>query len=185
MHRRKIHARPRPKDRGGREKPAPAERDFRGSRPALLRPDRRPRHPDCSSARSSFSRRRTSRCCSTSSPKGQRLRARARAAGQIPRPRPLRADTGETADAAARRTPNCFGKTLAKFADTNNKIVAITGAMPTGTGLVHFAAKNPRQVFRRRHRRGTRRALSPAASPCRDSSRSSRSTPPSCSAPTT
>ena len=40
-----------------------------------------------------------------------------------------------------------FGKTLAKFADTNNKIVAITAAMGPGTGLVHFAAKHPDRYF--------------------------------------
>ena len=35
---------PRAQSRGGREEPAPAERDLRGTRLALLRPDRRPRH---------------------------------------------------------------------------------------------------------------------------------------------
>jgi 1-deoxy-D-xylulose-5-phosphate synthase len=40
-----------------------------------------------------------------------------------------------------------FGKTLAKFAEQNTKIVAITGAMPTGTGLAHFAQAHPKRYF--------------------------------------
>jgi 1-deoxy-D-xylulose-5-phosphate synthase len=40
-----------------------------------------------------------------------------------------------------------FGKTLAKFADHNNKIVAITGAMPSGTGLAYFAQAHPKRYF--------------------------------------
>ena len=55
--------------------------------------------------------------------------------------------TGRTAPVAAPTYSEIFGKTLAKFADSNNKIVAITGAMPTGTGLVHFAAKHPDKYF--------------------------------------
>jgi 1-deoxy-D-xylulose-5-phosphate synthase len=55
--------------------------------------------------------------------------------------------TGRTAPVSAPTYSEIFGKTLAKFADTNNKIVAITGAMPTGTGLTHFAAKHPDKYF--------------------------------------
>ena len=55
--------------------------------------------------------------------------------------------TGRTAPISAPTYSEIFGKTLAKFADTNNKVVAITGAMPTGTGLVHFAAKHPDKYF--------------------------------------
>src|SRR4029453_19031875 len=51
--------------------------------------------------------------------------------------------TGKTAAATAPTYSEIFGKTLAKFAETNNKIVAITGAMPTGTGLVHFPKAHP------------------------------------------
>ncbi len=40
-----------------------------------------------------------------------------------------------------------FGKTLAKFAEHNNKIVAITGAMPSGTGLAYFAQAHPKRYF--------------------------------------
>jgi 1-deoxy-D-xylulose-5-phosphate synthase len=40
-----------------------------------------------------------------------------------------------------------FGKTLAKFADQNSKIAAITGAMPSGTGLAFFAKEHPTRYF--------------------------------------
>ncbi len=40
-----------------------------------------------------------------------------------------------------------FGKTLSKFADQNNKIVAITGAMPSGTGLASFALAHSDRYF--------------------------------------
>ena len=40
-----------------------------------------------------------------------------------------------------------MGKTLAKFADSNQKIVAITAAMPSGTGLGFFQAQHPTRYF--------------------------------------
>ena len=55
--------------------------------------------------------------------------------------------TGETASAALPTYSELLGKTLSKFADTNKKILAITGAMPTGTGLISFANKHPTQFF--------------------------------------
>ncbi len=55
--------------------------------------------------------------------------------------------TGKTASASAPTYSDLFGKTLAKFAESNNKICAITGAMPTGTGLVHFAKAHPDKYF--------------------------------------
>ena len=51
-------------------------------------------------------------------------------------------DTGETAPAPTPTYSEIIGKTLAKFADTNQNIVAITGAMPSGTGLAHFSRRN-------------------------------------------
>lgn len=55
--------------------------------------------------------------------------------------------TGKTSATATPTYSELFGKTLAKFAENNNKIVAITGAMPTGTGLVHFAKAHPDKYF--------------------------------------
>jgi len=55
--------------------------------------------------------------------------------------------TGETASASLPTYSELLGRTLSKFADSNKKILAITGAMPTGTGLVSFANKHPDQFF--------------------------------------
>jgi 1-deoxy-D-xylulose-5-phosphate synthase len=56
-------------------------------------------------------------------------------------------ETGETAAASTPTYSELFGQMLAKFADTNNRILAITAAMPSGTGLFHFAAKHPDKYF--------------------------------------
>ncbi len=56
-------------------------------------------------------------------------------------------DSGETVAAATPTYSELLGHTLAKFADTNNKIVAITAAMPTGTGLIGFAQKHPNKFY--------------------------------------
>ena len=56
-------------------------------------------------------------------------------------------ETGETAPAPTPTYSEIIGKTLAKFADTNQKIVAITAAMPSGTGLGHFAKAHPTRYF--------------------------------------
>jgi 1-deoxy-D-xylulose-5-phosphate synthase len=56
-------------------------------------------------------------------------------------------ETGETAPAPTPTYSEILGKTLAKFADQNNKLMAITAAMPSGTGLFHFASKHPTQYF--------------------------------------
>jgi len=52
-------------------------------------------------------------------------------------------DTGETAPGTTPTYSEIFGRTLADFADHNRKIVAITAAMPTGTGLAAFAKRHP------------------------------------------
>ena len=56
-------------------------------------------------------------------------------------------DSGETVAAATPTYSELLGQQLAKFADNNNKIVAITAAMPTGTGLIGFAKKHPDRFF--------------------------------------
>jgi 1-deoxy-D-xylulose-5-phosphate synthase len=56
-------------------------------------------------------------------------------------------DSGETAKGSTPTYSEILGQTLAKFADNNKKITAITAAMPSGTGLAHFAAKHPDQYF--------------------------------------
>jgi 1-deoxy-D-xylulose-5-phosphate synthase len=56
-------------------------------------------------------------------------------------------ENGETAKASTPTYSELLGQTLSKFADHNKKIMAITAAMPSGTGLFHFAAKHPEQYF--------------------------------------
>ncbi|MFH1066622.1 MAG: 1-deoxy-D-xylulose-5-phosphate synthase [bacterium] len=60
---------------------------------------------------------------------------------------PYHPETGETRPNAHATYSEIFGDTLAKMAETNQRIVAITGAMPTGTGLDRFQAKHPNRYF--------------------------------------
>ncbi|GAB4241889.1 MAG: 1-deoxy-D-xylulose-5-phosphate synthase [Candidatus Methylacidiphilales bacterium] len=56
--------------------------------------------------------------------------------------------TGEETNSPAPPTYSMvFADTLSKLADTNNKIVAITGAMPNGTALDRFQPKHPDRYF--------------------------------------
>jgi len=57
--------------------------------------------------------------------------------------------TGEKAK-SAKGPPayqNVFGETLAKLAETDDRICAITAAMPSGTGVDKFAAAHPKRTF--------------------------------------
>jgi 1-deoxy-D-xylulose-5-phosphate synthase len=56
-------------------------------------------------------------------------------------------DTGETVAAPTPTYSELLGRTLADFADRDNRIVAITAAMPTGTGLIGFAKRHPARCF--------------------------------------
>jgi len=56
-------------------------------------------------------------------------------------------ETGETATASTATYSEVLGQTLSKFADNNNNLLAITAAMPSGTGLFHFAARHPDRYF--------------------------------------
>ena len=58
--------------------------------------------------------------------------------------------TGEHAKAAVGTPPNyqdVFGQTLTRFAKQNPKVLGITGAMPSGTGLTVLAKEVPGQFF--------------------------------------
>ncbi len=58
--------------------------------------------------------------------------------------------TGESRPGAAGTPPNyqdVFGQALTRFARADSKIVGITGAMPSGTGLTHLAKALPKQFF--------------------------------------
>ncbi|MFT3781896.1 MAG: 1-deoxy-D-xylulose-5-phosphate synthase [Nibricoccus sp.] len=58
--------------------------------------------------------------------------------------------TGENKQSATGSPPNyqdVFGQTLTRFAKDDARIVGITGAMPSGTGLHHLATACPKQFF--------------------------------------
>jgi 1-deoxy-D-xylulose-5-phosphate synthase len=58
--------------------------------------------------------------------------------------------TGKSEPAAPGTPPTyqeVFGHALVRFARANAKIVGITGAMPSGTGLIHLAKELPQQFF--------------------------------------
>ncbi len=59
----------------------------------------------------------------------------------------FKADTGETAAAPLPTYSQILGETLAKFAEKDDKITAITGAMPSGTGLGIFQKACPGRYF--------------------------------------
>jgi 1-deoxy-D-xylulose-5-phosphate synthase len=56
-------------------------------------------------------------------------------------------DTGETVAAPTPTYSELLGRTLADFADRDNRIAAITAAMPSGTGLIQFAQRHPKRFF--------------------------------------
>jgi 1-deoxy-D-xylulose-5-phosphate synthase len=56
-------------------------------------------------------------------------------------------ESGETPPAPIPTYSEVFGKTLAKFAESNQKLVTITAAMPSGTGLSHFQKAVPSRYY--------------------------------------
>jgi 1-deoxy-D-xylulose-5-phosphate synthase len=59
----------------------------------------------------------------------------------------FKTETGETPPSPTATYSEVIGKTLAKFADTNRKVVAITAAMPSGTGLAYFQNAHPDRYY--------------------------------------
>lgn len=56
--------------------------------------------------------------------------------------------TGESKSVATKESfSEAFGRNLLNLADSNNQVVAITAAMPEGTGLLEFAKAYPRRFF--------------------------------------
>ena len=94
-------------------------------------------------------------------------------------------ETGETAAAPLPTYSEFLGDKPSPISPTTTqKIVAITGAMPSGTGLGRFQKRHPRKYYdvgiAEEHA-----ALFACGWLCRGCSRSWRSIRPSCSAPTT
>ena len=94
-------------------------------------------------------------------------------------------ESGETAPTPTPTYSEIIGKTLAKFAETNQKIVAITAAMPSGTGLSHFAKAHPDRYFDVGIAEEHADALRVRVWPRRGCNHSSQFTPHFSSAPTT
>src|SRR5581483_6342873 len=60
---------------------------------------------------------------------------------------PYDPETGETKPLTQRTYSEVFADTMVKLANLNPKIVAITGAMPNGTGLDRFQPHHPDKYF--------------------------------------
>ena len=60
---------------------------------------------------------------------------------------PYHPETGETKPVAQKTYSEIFAETLVKLADKNDKVVAITAAMPNGTALDLFRPKHPNRYF--------------------------------------
>ncbi len=60
---------------------------------------------------------------------------------------PYHPETGETKPAAQQTYSEVFAETLSKLADSNDKVVAITAAMPNGTALDLFRPRHPSRYF--------------------------------------
>ncbi len=60
---------------------------------------------------------------------------------------PYHPETGETKAAAQKTYSEIFAETLSSLADRNDKVVAITAAMPNGTALDLFRPKHPTRYF--------------------------------------
>ncbi|MBX9742416.1 MAG: 1-deoxy-D-xylulose-5-phosphate synthase [Chthoniobacterales bacterium] len=56
-------------------------------------------------------------------------------------------DTGETDLSTSPTYSEIIGKTLSSFAEADPSMVAITAAMPTGTGLISFAQEHPQRFY--------------------------------------
>ena len=60
---------------------------------------------------------------------------------------PYDAETGETKSAGQKTYSEIFAETLTKLATANDKVVAITAAMPNGTALDLFRPHHPKRYF--------------------------------------
>ena len=60
---------------------------------------------------------------------------------------PYNPETGDTPSSGLPTYSEVFANTLADLADKDERIVAITAAMPNGTGLDHFRPRHPNRYF--------------------------------------
>ncbi|MGC8840464.1 MAG: 1-deoxy-D-xylulose-5-phosphate synthase [Candidatus Sumerlaeaceae bacterium] len=62
-------------------------------------------------------------------------------------PPSFKVETGETKKSSTLTYTHVYGKTLVELAEQDERVVAITAAMATGTGLVEFSQKFPKRFF--------------------------------------
>jgi len=60
---------------------------------------------------------------------------------------PYKTETGETPSTSSPTYSQLYGQTLGKYAQQDEKIVAVTAAMPNGTGLVEFQKMVPERYY--------------------------------------
>lgn len=60
---------------------------------------------------------------------------------------PFDPETGETKPAGLKTFSEVFGETMVTLADQNDRVIAITAAMPNGTGLDLFRPHHPKRYF--------------------------------------
>jgi len=60
---------------------------------------------------------------------------------------PFLVETGSDRKKGERSNSACFGETLCALAEEDRRVVAVTAAMPNGTGLSTFAQKYPQRFF--------------------------------------
>lgn len=60
---------------------------------------------------------------------------------------PFNSESGKSSSTSSKSYSKVFGETMVKLAEKNKKVVAITAAMPEGTGLDQFSKLYPKRFF--------------------------------------
>ena len=134
--------------RGSRQGHAVALHAVRGVRPGVLRPHRRPQHAAAGGDIQVSQERRPSGPAPRAHAEGPRLPARAGPAEEVPRPGPLRSrDRQDRVPQASRPGPKPSPLRWSSLPNQDSRVVAITAAMPNGTGLDLFRPHHPKRYF--------------------------------------
>ena len=203
-HRRRVRA-PRPAPEGVDQGLLGAGAVVGGARLGLHGRDRRPRRARAARGAARGARGANGRWWCTSRPSRARASRRPRTAAwrawrSGTRPSPSRSSTARPRTPRRARRPTArtrrrappppqytqvFGEALVRECERDERVVGITAAMNSGHRPEHPAEGDARPLLRRRHRRAAGDPVRRRAWRSRASSRWRRSTPRSCSAPTT